>query len=252
MKKVLSFLFIGIVFSLTSCVYLGLFPNEVKKHNSAIKDQVPNFSFENFDIEFYNFPDEDKTVAINCVEGVFELLIFDDDKMYYNHNGEEISYEYDTQEEVMYQKSIEEYSYYRDALALIEVIYDYQSFSNQTRGRRAMDEDEDGYLDEVTHYFYDMEWEYGDGVELDFYVTQDTSKIKRIFFRDYTDKIQLLDNPKRHYIMHAYLNPPEDSYTLKDTYENQKRFYEEEVENNKDKVDLSFFLFRINFVSDWS
>ncbi len=238
MKKVFAILFLGMLLGLTSCVYLGLFPKEVKKHNSMIQEQIADFPFHNFDVEFYYFPDEEKSAYVSCANGIFELLLFEDDYMYYNNNGDEIRYDFETKEEVTYKKNIEEYSYYEDALQLVEAIQNYQNLSDKTTGRRGMDEDEDGYLDEVTHYFYDMDWEYLDCAELDFYVTKDTSKIKRIFFIDCTNNWQL---DRRHFKMQAYFNYDENRYTLKESYEFQKRLQEEieEEEKNKDKLDES-------------
>ncbi|MDE6661232.1 MAG: hypothetical protein K2J93_05375 [Anaeroplasmataceae bacterium] len=241
MKKISRVLLIGLLFGLTSCVYLGLSSKEVKKHNSLIKEQIAEFPFENFDIEFYYFPNEERHAFVNCVNGIYELLVFEDGNMCYNYDGDEICYDFETKQEITYKKAVTEYSYYEDALALVKAIQDYQRFSKSTTGRRAMDEDEDGYLDEVTHYFYNMDWEYLDCAELDFYVTEDTSKIKRIFFTDRTNNWQL---DRRHFEMHAYLNYDENSYTLRDSYEWQKAYDEaekEEEEKNKDKVDLSFY-----------
>lgn len=171
--------------------------------------------------------------------------------MIYNCDGEEICYDVKTKAEVTYKKDIKEYSYYKDALELIDTIKNYQSLSGKTSGRRGIDEDEDGILDEVEHYFYNMEWEYLDCAELDFFITADTSIIKKILFRDNTNNWGL---DRRHFDMRVYFNSKEKRDTLKDTYEFQKGMYEEfekqEEEEKRDKVDLSLF-FWVNFISYW-
>ena len=55
MKKSWSILagtLISTLVSLTSCVYLGLPPKKVKQHNEAIKQQLPEFSLDNFNGSF--------------------------------------------------------------------------------------------------------------------------------------------------------------------------------------------------------
>ena len=60
MKKAWSILagtLISTLVSLTSCVYLGLPPKKVKQHNEAIKQQLPEFSLDNFYGSFYYIPE---------------------------------------------------------------------------------------------------------------------------------------------------------------------------------------------------
>ena len=79
MKKAWSILagtLISTLVSLTSCVYLGLPPKKVKQHNEAIKQQLPEFSLDNFNGSFYYIPEcEGKSITFSSKDGKREYLI---------------------------------------------------------------------------------------------------------------------------------------------------------------------------------
>ena len=67
---------ISTLVSLTSCVYLGLPPKKVKQHNEAIKQQLPEFSLDNFNGSFYYIPEcEGKSITFSSKDGKREYLI---------------------------------------------------------------------------------------------------------------------------------------------------------------------------------
>lgn len=232
MKKVFLILSIcGIILGLSSCVYIGLSKNALKKHNEKIKEQMANFSYDSYTVEFYHYPNEEKTVSMNCVDGKLEYLLVEKERIDYATQTEGISYNFLTKEETTFSIDIMSTSYYADALELISTIKNYENLSGKTSGRKAIYEDEEDVLDEVTHYFYHMEdWEYLDNAELDFYVTSKDSILKNIWFTDCSNNYQL---DKRHFTMNIYLNSYVNPSNLKESYENYVKMYEENDKKEK-------------------
>ena len=87
MKKSWSILagtLISTLVSLTSCVYLGLPPKKVKQHNEAIKQQLPEFSLDNFNGSFYYIPEcEGKSITFSSKDGKREYLIKTNESLSY-------------------------------------------------------------------------------------------------------------------------------------------------------------------------
>ncbi len=50
-----------------------------------------------------------------------------------------------------------------------------------------MEADEEGPLDEITHYYYEMDWTYSDVAGLYFYVNAKTSSLKSIYLTDHSN-----------------------------------------------------------------
>ena len=96
MKKSLLILvgaILATLFFLTSCVYVGLPAEKVKRHNEVIKQQLPGFSLDNFNGSFYYIPgSEGKSISFSSKNGKREYLIKTNEKLSYFDGNSEKTY----------------------------------------------------------------------------------------------------------------------------------------------------------------
>ena len=187
MKKFISILFtIGIVLTLTSCVYIGLLPKEVKKHNEKILEQFKEFPLDTYSGSYY-FKEKDGfsvDVQFSSTEERMEFFIITDDELYYTDTITFRKFDFQSKEESI----LEECPYYKDAYAdildIIKIVQAFDGKSDKSSGRRGIESVGEDILDEVTHYYYNMDWKYSDVAMYDFYVSAETSKLYYFMLRD--------------------------------------------------------------------
>ena len=183
-----AMLYLMLLMSLTSCVYIGLSSKEIQQHNEKILEQLGDFPFSNYEGTFYSFPEEeDKMVQFQCQNGNLELLIITKDHIIYNTGTQEYDFSISTLQESMYPKNGEGYSYPEEIEALISFIKKFDGTSSKVEGRNGVEADEEGPLDEITHYYYEMDWPYSNVAGLYFYVNAKTSSLKRIYLTDHSN-----------------------------------------------------------------
>ncbi|MDE6656571.1 MAG: hypothetical protein K2J85_06240 [Anaeroplasmataceae bacterium] len=202
MKKFLSILVLGLLAGLTSCVYLGLSQKTINKYTKEIVKQVSEIEYKYYhgNLEFRS-EEESVSVSFSCIDGFFEFYIHAEDKVFYNVNGEERCFDETTLTEEAYYKDVHSYSYYQNIEELIQFIKDFDGKSDKSMGRIGMDEDAGVVLDEVTHYYYNLDWTFNKEMEINFYVTREEGIIKRISMWDYgkdnlSFSLRLYMNPK--------------------------------------------------------
>ncbi len=183
-----AMLYLMLLMSLTSCVYIGLSSKEIQQHNEKILEQLGDFPLSNYEGTFYSFPEEeDKMVQFHCQNGNLELLIITKDHIIYNTGTQEYDFSTSTLQESMHPKNGEGYSYPEEIEALISFIKEFDGTSSKVEGRSGVEADEEGPLDEITHYYYEMDWTYSDVAGLYFYVNAKTSSLKSIYLTDHSN-----------------------------------------------------------------
>lgn len=187
MKKMLMFLLVGILFIFTSCVYVGLFPNEVKKHNEKIVDQFKEFPLDIYYGSYY-FKEEDGfsvNVHFSSSKEKLEFFIITDDEIYYTDIITSRRFEFQSKVESILDEKCPYYEdVYGDILEIIKFVQTFDGASNKSSGRRGIDTVGEDILDEVTHYYYNMDWKYSDTAMYDFYVSSETSHLYYFMLRD--------------------------------------------------------------------
>ena len=144
----------------SSCIYIGLFSNEIKRYTPSIVEQISNFSFSNYECDFYYFPES------------------------YNDSSIEYSYDLAEKTECRVEKESMSYDEYQDVLELIEFLKAFDGTADKVTGRRDIDMDENGSIDEVTYYYYALDWKYSKGADLNFYISKDTLTLKSLLLMD--------------------------------------------------------------------
>ena len=72
------------------------------------------------------------------------------------------------------EKESMSYDEYQDVLELIEFLKAFDGTADKVTGRRDIEMDENGSIDEVTYYYYALDWKYSKGADLNFYISKDT------------------------------------------------------------------------------
>ena len=178
---------IGILLTLTSCVYIGLLPSEVKKHNEKIMEQFRDFPLDTYYGSYYFEETDGFSVDVqflSTAEGM-EFLITTDNELYYTDTTTSRMIEYQSKKESILDKKCPYYEeVYADVLDIIEIARAFDGQSDKSSGRRGMDSVGDDVLDEVTHYYYNMDWKYSEVAMYDFYVSAKTSQLYYFTLRD--------------------------------------------------------------------
>ncbi|MCM1131006.1 MAG: hypothetical protein NC310_06660 [Roseburia sp.] len=187
MKKIMRVLFLGILFALTSCVYLGLSSKEVKKHNEKIVEQFNEFPLDTY-IGFYYFKEEDGLsvdVQFSSSKEGLEFFIVTDDEIYYTDTFSSKKFGFESKEESILDEKCPYYEEaYTDILDIIEIVSAFDGVADKTSGRRGVEKVAEDILDEVTYYYYNMDWKYSDTAMYDFYVSSQTSQLYYFMLRD--------------------------------------------------------------------
>lgn len=185
MKKIFSFLLmLGILFGLSSCLYIGLLPKEVKKHTEKIVEQLKTFSLDPYCGAYYSV-DGKTTIHFYSKNDSLELFIITEKEIYYTDNKSTWMYEIQTKEETIQDGTG---PFYEEACDNIQYILDlvgaYDGNPDKQTGTRGAALVGDEILDRVTHYCYNMDWNYSDIAMFDFYVSADTSNLYYFTLRD--------------------------------------------------------------------
>lgn len=213
---------------LSSCVYIGLSSSEIKQHNERIKEQISDFSFENYEGNFYSFPgEEDKIVDFHCQEGHIEFLIATSENLYYFTDTQAYTFSTKTLQESLSLNNEQYDIYVQDIEELISFVQQFDGSSSKQEGRRAVKGEESNPLDEITHYYYGINWKYSDVAGLYFYVTSEGSFLKEIYLTDHAKDGGL---GKPHFQI-QFTEEPEQS-SLKMEYEKKKAMI---IQNKKEE-----------------
>lgn len=165
MKKLLSALAGTLILTLglfTSCVYIGLFPEKVNRHNQAIKQQLPDFHLDNFSGSFYNIPEyEDMSITFSSKNGEREYLIQTNESVSYFDGTTEKTYTFSTKTEETTTENAEEYRLIdEDIQGILNVVHTYDGTYDEVRGISGSEQYGEEIYDEIQHHVYSMEWKY--------------------------------------------------------------------------------------------
>lgn len=185
MKKIFSLLLmLGILFGLSSCIYVGLLPKEIQKHNEKIIEQIKTFPLEPY-YGSYASVDGKTTILFCSKNNSLELFIITEKEIYYTDTKTTWMYEFQTKEETIQDGAS---PFYEEACENIQNILDfvqaYDGTPDKKEGTRGAGVVDDVILDRVTHYCYNMDWSYSDTAMFDFYVSADTSDLYFFTLRD--------------------------------------------------------------------
>lgn len=220
MKKLL-FLFIITLFCLTGCVYVGLLPSETKKHNDKIIEQISSFPIEHYSGCFY---EEKQTIYFTSKNAQVEYFIVQEDVLYYYNGSIERSYKPVDKEEIIEEKSNVKYEpFQKDIEDILGFTKSFNGSSDKCSGRRGMEQVEEDILDEVTHYFYNMDWKYSPNAMLDFYVSSKTSELYFYGIRD-------ISNDGGQGLLHFNLSVYKDSTMVASNLSEEYEFYKRSFE----------------------
>ena len=168
----------------SSCIYIGLFSNEIKRYTPSIVEQISNFSFSNYECDFYYFPESDRRVQFCSIDGRVEYLMTSTSQICYNDSSIEYSYDLAEKTECRVEKESMSYDEYQDVLELIEFLKAFDGTADKVTGRRDIEMDENGSIDEVTYYYYAIDWKYSKGADVNFYISKDTLTLKSLLLMD--------------------------------------------------------------------
>lgn len=228
MKRLLVLLNLFVLIFVSGCIWIGLSSSEIKKYTACILEQLPQYSFSNYECDFYYIPGTDTTMQFTSIGGEIEYLSKESSVMlYYNDGTKEYAYDIKKKEETILDKNISSYSTYPDLLDLISFLQAFDGKVKKSTGRRGVEEDEDGIMDEVTYYYYDLNWKYSKGAELNFYISKKTNQIKKILLLDRSN-----DEGKEcpHFRFTSTLK--EDVFNLKEEYTYLKEQANQETEED--------------------
>ncbi|MDE7264286.1 MAG: hypothetical protein K2N64_06465 [Anaeroplasmataceae bacterium] len=224
MKKSMVFILWGLLLGLTGCIYIGLLPTELKKHNAKIIEQLPDFPLENYSGNFYNLPDnKDTTIQFSCKDGNLKYFIETKDKLYYMNGEIEKVYTIETKEEIIAEEIRSIYQEtYEEIKRLLSLIHNYDGSFSKSSGIRGYDKVGEEILDEIDHYVYDMDWQYSSTAMFVFYAFASNSNLHSFWLRDISND-DGADKP--HFQMNLY----KENSAIQDiegAYEAMKQNYE--------------------------
>lgn len=213
MKKswsILAVTLISTLVSLTSCVYLGLPPKKVKQHNEAIKQQLPNFSLDNFNGSFYYIPEcEGKSITFSSKDGKREYLIKTKESLSYFDGTTKKTYTFSTKSEESIVENWEEYqSIDKDIQGILDFIHYYDGDYDKIKSISGSKQYDKEIYDEIEHNVYSMEWKYSSIALFLFYLNAKTSVLHSIYL---TDISKNMNDEKPHFDIYLY---PIESFVL--------------------------------------
>ena len=201
---------ISTLVSLTSCVYLGLPPKKVKQHNEAIKQQLPEFSLDNFNGSFYYIPEcEGKSIDFSSKDGKREYLIKTNESLSYFDGTTKKTYTFSTKSEESIEGNLEEYqSIDTDIQGILDMIHSYDGDYDKIKSISGSKQYGKEIFDEIEHNVYSMEWKYSSIALFLFYLNAKTSVLHSIYL---TDISKNMNEKKPHFDLHLY---PNESFVL--------------------------------------
>ena len=201
---------ISTLVSLTSCVYLGLSPKKVKQHNEAIKQQLPEFSLDNFNGSFYYIPEcEGKSIDFSSKDGKREYLIKTNESLSYFDGTTKKTYTFSTKSEESIEGNLEEYqSIDTDIQGILDMIHSYDGDYDKIKSISGSKQYGKEIFDEIEHNVYSMEWKYSSIALFLFYLNAKTSVLHSIYL---TDISKNMNEKKPHFDLHLY---PNESFVL--------------------------------------
>ena len=213
MKKswaILAGTLISTLVSLTSCVYLGLPPKKVKQHNEAIKQQLPEFSLDNFNGSFYYIPEcEGKEITFSSKDGKREYLIKTNESLSYFDGTTKKTYTFSTKYEESIVETWEEYqSIDKDIQGILDFIHSYDENYDKIKSISSSKQYGKEIYDEIEHNVYSMEWKYSSIALFLFYLNAKTSVLHSIYL---TDISKNMNEEKPHFDLFLY---PNESFVL--------------------------------------
>ena len=213
MKKswlILAGILISTLVFLTSCVYIGLPPEKVKQHNEAIKQQLPEFSLDNFNGSFYYIPEcEGKRITFSSKDGKREYLIQMNESLSYFDGTTKKTYTFSTKSEEIIVGYWEEYqSIDKDIQGILDVIHSYDGTCDKIKSISGSKQYGKEIYDEIEHNVYSMEWKYSSIALFLFYLNAKTSDLHSIYL---TDVSKNMNEEKPHFDLYLY---PNESFVL--------------------------------------
>ena len=213
MKKSWSILagtLISTLVFLTSCVYIGLPPEKVKQHNEAIKQQLPEFSLDNFNGSFYYIPEcEGKSITFSSKDGKREYLIKTNESLSYFDGTTKKTYTFSTKSEESIVVNWEEYqSIDKDIQGILDVIHSYDGDYDKIKSISGSKQYGKEIYDEIEHNVYSMEWKYSSIALFLFYLNAKTSVLHSIYLTDISEN---MNEEKPHFDLYLY---PNESFVL--------------------------------------
>ena len=223
MKKSLLILvgaILATLFFLTSCVYVGLPAEKVKRHNEVIKQQLPGFSLDNFNGSFYYIPgSEGKSISFSSKNGKREYLIKTNEKLSYFDGNSEKTYTFSLKSEVNTSGNTVDYQAVdNDIQDILNVVQSYDGTYDKIKSISGSQKYGEEIDDEIEHNVYSMEWKYSSIAVLIFYLNANTSALHSIYLRDVSED---MNEEKAHFDLFIY---PNESFvsSLEDEYETLK------------------------------
>lgn len=223
MKKSLLILvgaILATLFFLTSCVYVGLPAEKVKRHNEAIKQQLPGFSLDNFIGSFYYIPgSEGKSISFSSKNGKREYLIKTNEKLSYFDGSTEKTYTFSIKSEVNTSGNTVDYQAVdNDIQDILNVVQSYDGTYDKIKSISGSQKYGEEIYDEIEHNVYSMDWKYSSIALLIFYLNANTSVLHSIYLRDVSKD---MNEEKSHFDLFIY---PNESFvsSLEDEYETLK------------------------------
>ena len=205
---------------LTSCVYVGLPAEKVKRHNEAIKQQLPDFSLYNFSGSFYYIPEsEGKSILFSSKDGKREYLIKTNEKLSYFDGTTEKTYTFSIKAEENTSANIAAYQLIdNDIQDILNVVHSYDGTYDKIKSISGSQKYGEEIYDEIEHDIYSMKWKYSSIAVLIFYLNANTSVLHSIYLRDASKN---MNEEKSHFDLFIY---PNESFvsSLEDEYETLK------------------------------
>ena len=199
----------------TSCVYVGLPTAKVKQHNEAIKQQLPNFSLDNFSGSFNYIPEsEGKSIYFSSKNGKREYLIKTNEKVSYFDGTTEKTYTFSTKTEEDTSENKADYQLIEnDIQDILNVVQSYNGTYDRIASISGSQKYGEEIYDEIEHDVYSMEWKYSSIALFLFYLNTETSVLHSIYLRDISKS---MNDGKPHFDLFIY---PNESFILSLEYE---------------------------------
>ena len=213
MKKswaILAGTLISTLVILASCVYLGLPFEKVKQHNEAIKQQLPEFSLDNFNGSFYYIPEcEGKSITFSFKDGKREYLKKTNESLSKFDGTTKKTYTFSTKSEESIEGNLEEYqSIDKDIQGILDFIHSYDGTDDKIKSISGSKQYGKEIYDEIEHNVYSMEWKYSSIALFLFYLNAKTSDLHSIYL---TDISKNMNEKKPHFDLFLY---PNESFVL--------------------------------------
>ncbi|MCM1439059.1 MAG: hypothetical protein NC131_07585 [Roseburia sp.] len=190
---------------LTSCVYIGLPTEKVKQHNEAIKQQLSDFSLDNFSGSFYYIPEnEGKSIYFSSKNGEREYLIKTDEKLSYFDGITEKTYTFSTKAEENTSENTADYQLIEnDIQDILDSVHSYNGTYDKIKSVSGSQKYGEEIYDEIEHDVYSMEWKYSSIALFLFYLNTETSVLHSVYLRDVSEN---MNEDKPHFDLFIYPN----------------------------------------------